>query len=520
MCISCTISTKYFIVQDKYSELSCTIMTKCFIVQDVKQEAYMKNAANAPFVGRENELKSLKNLLEKKTASLVVIRGRRRIGKSRLVTEFAKGMKFFAFAGLPPKKNTTAQMQRDEFAKQLSLQSEVPNVKATDWTDLFFLLSKETKRGRVVLLLDEISWMGSKDENFLGKLKNAWELYFNKNPKLILILCGSVSSWIEKNILSSTGFFGRIIFKITLTELPLRDCNHLLETVGFRRSAYEKFMILALSGGIPWYIELINAKTSAAENIKQLCFMPDGILVEEFKYIFNDLFGRRKKICGKIVECLSQGPKSSSEIMQDIRYNKSGSLHEYLDDLTLAGFVSRDYTWTIKSSEDISLSKFRLKDNYLRFYFKYIAPKLTKIHSNQFETKTLSSLANWESIMGLQFENIILNNRPEVWEKLNLRPDEILSDNPFFQNKTEKQSGCQIDYMIQTKYQTLFACEIKFSNHKIGLGIVEEMRNKLSKLHLPKGFTSLPVLIHVNGVTNEVENSDYFYKIINFSDLL
>jgi AAA+ ATPase superfamily predicted ATPase len=480
----------------------------------------MQNEVNAPFVGRENELKSLNGLLEKKTASLVVIRGRRRIGKSRLITEFAKNIKFFSFAGLPPKKNVTAQIQRDEFAKQLSIQSEVPDIKATDWTDLFFLLSKEVKFGRIVILLDEISWMGSKDENFLGKLKNAWELHFKKNPKLILILCGSVSSWIEKNILSSTGFFGRIAFKITLTELPLKNCNDLLEIVGFKRSAFEKFMVLALSGGIPWYIELINAKFSAAENIKQLCFIPDGILVDEFKYIFNDLFGRRKKICGRIVESLSQGPKSSAEIMQDLNYNKSGSFHEYLEDLTLAGFINRDYTWAIKSGEDSTLSQFRLKDNYLRFYLKYIAPKLTKIHSNQFKAKTLSSLPNWESIMGLQFENIILNNRSEVWEQLNIKSDEILSDNPFFQNKTLKQPGCQVDYLIQTKYQTLFVCEIKFSTHKIGLGIVEEMRSKITKFQLPKGYTCLPVLIHVNGVTNEIEEADYFYRIINFSDLL
>jgi len=429
-------------------------------------------------------------------------------------------MKCYVFAGLAPKKNVTAQMQRDEFAKQLNLQTNVPDIKANDWTDLFFLLSRETKQGRVIILLDEISWMGSKDENFLGKLKNAWELYFKKNPKLILVLCGSVSSWIEKNILSSTGFFGRIAYKLTLGELPLQDCNLLLESLGFKRSHFEKFLILALSGGIPWYIELINAKYSAAENIKKLCFIQDGILVEEFKYIFNDLFGRRKKICGKIVECLAKGPKEISEISKELNYTKSGSLNEYLEDLILAGFISRDYTWNIKSGDDLKLSKFRLKDNYLRFYFKYIIPKLTKIQRNQFKTRTLSSLPNWEAIMGLQFENIVLNNRMAIWELLNIKPDEIISDNPFFQRQNLKQPGCQIDYFIQTKFQTLFACEIKFSAHNIGNDIVEELRTKISKIHLPKGFTCLPVLIHVNGITKELENADYFYKIINFSELL
>jgi hypothetical protein len=122
--------------------------------------------------------------------------------------------------------------------------------------------------------------------------------------------------------------------------------------------------------------------------------------------------------------------------------------------------------------------------------------------------------------MGLQFENIVLNNRHSVWELLNIKADEIISDNPFFQKRTLKQAGCQIDYLIQTKFQTLFACEIKFSTNKIGNSIIEELRTKLSKIHLPKGFTCLPVLIQVNEVTEEVENADYFYKIINFSDLL
>jgi AAA+ ATPase superfamily predicted ATPase len=486
-------------------------------VQDNQSEGFMQNA---PFVGRENELRALNDLLERKTASLVVMRGRRRIGKSRLITEFSKGMKFYAFAGLAPKKNVTAQMQRDEFAKQLSMQTRAPDVQANDWTDLFFLMSKETTHGRVIVLLDEISWMGSKDVNFLGKLKNAWELYLKKNPKLILILCGSVSSWIEKNILSSTGFFGRIAYKLTLEELPLKDCNHLLESLGFKRSPLEKFLVLALSGGVPWYVELIKSTYSAAENVKKLCFEQDGILVEEFKYIFNDLFGRRKNICGKIVECLSQGAKETSEIMKDLNYTKSGSLSEYLEDLILAGFVSRDYTWAIKSGEDLRSSRFRLRDNYLRFYLKYIAPKLTKIQRNQFKTHTLSSQPNWEPIMGLQFENIVLNNRLAIWERLNIKPDEIISDNPFFQKRNLKQLGCQIDYLIQTKFQTLFVCEIKFSMHKIGNGIVEEMRSKLAKIYLPKGFTCLPVLIHVNGVTGDVENANYFYKIVDFSDLL
>lgn len=158
------------------------------------------------FIGRESELRALHDLLDKKVSSLVVIRGRRRIGKSRLVREFALGKKCLVFSGVAPNKNTTAQSQRDEFMHQLSAQTDLPEIMVDDWGKIFTLLSKELPKEPIILLFDEISWMGSKDPDFLGKLKNAWDLQWMHHPKLILILCGSISAWIEKNILSSTAF--------------------------------------------------------------------------------------------------------------------------------------------------------------------------------------------------------------------------------------------------------------------------------------------------------------------------
>ena len=142
------------------------------------------------FIGRNAELEKLASLLRKKSASLVVIRGRRRIGKSRLIEESAKGMTFYSFAGLAPTKETTAQSQRDVFSYQLSEQTGLPNVKADDWAKLFQLLYERTKTGRIVLLFDEISWMGSKDSDFLGKIKHFWDQKLKQNPQLLFVICG------------------------------------------------------------------------------------------------------------------------------------------------------------------------------------------------------------------------------------------------------------------------------------------------------------------------------------------
>src|SRR5271154_4467798 len=98
------------------------------------------------FIGREVEMTRLKGLLDKKSASLIVVRGRRRIGKSRLLAEFGKEMKSFFFSGNPPVRKTTAQTQRDSFTRQLE-RVGVNGVKPDDWSNLFWQLSKETKKG-------------------------------------------------------------------------------------------------------------------------------------------------------------------------------------------------------------------------------------------------------------------------------------------------------------------------------------------------------------------------------------
>lgn len=474
-----------------------------------------------PFVGRRHELSLLHDLLKKKTSSLVVIKGRRRIGKSHLVKEFSRNKQYYVFSGLPPTKYTTAQSQRNEFANQLASQTGLPEIIADDWNKLFLLLAEKVKSERVIILFDEISWMGSKDPDFLGKLKNIWDLHLSDNPMLMLILCGSVSSWIEKNIISSTGFFGRISLKLTLDELSLKECNELFQYIGFNRSALEKFLLLSITGGIPWYIEQINPAYSGADNIKRLCFEKDGILVDEFKFIFHDLFGRRGEICKKIVERLAEGPTKYAEIVSALNYYSSGSLSEYLEDLVVSGFVSRDYIWSLESGkESARTSKFRLSDNYVRFYLKYISPRLNRIKKDHFLNLSLSSLPSWDGMMGLQFENLVLRNRKKIQQLLALKSEDILADNPYFQYKTSKHKGCQIDYLIQTRYNTLFACEVRFQRKPIDASIVSEVKEKLSRLVLPHGFACLPVLIHASGISEELGEANYFFKVIDFSEML
>lgn len=472
------------------------------------------------FIGRSSELEQLERLAKKNIASMVVMRGRRRVGKSRLIEEFAKNSRFIKFSGLPPEEGISANEQREHFANQCSEQLTAPKPDPSNWNNLLFHLARETENDKVIILLDEISWMAEGDSTFLGKLKTYWDDHFKKNPNLILFLCGSVSSWIEENIIKSTGFVGRMSLTMTLKELPMYEAVEFWGNRKNKISDYEKFKLLSITGGIPRYLEEIILSESAEENIRHLCFEPQSLLLKEFDHIFYDAFSRKSKYYREIIELLAIGPRDIKSITQALQIPSNGRLTEILNELTLAGFIQRDFTWNLKSQKDSSLSQYRLSDNYLRFYCHYLAPQSAKIERGDYHYKSISALPNWSIMAGLQFENLVLNNRQMILAACGIKYDDLINHGPYFQRKTTRIRGCQIDYLIQTRYNTLYIIEIKFSKDAIGCSVIEEVEKKLACINDNKRFSIRPVLVHVNGITEELINTDYFDAIIDFGQLL
>jgi AAA+ ATPase superfamily predicted ATPase len=469
-----------------------------------------------PFFGRESELQRLLEVTRKKTASIVVIKGRRRVGKSRLTEELAGRLPRYTavhFQGLPPEKRLTAQEEREDFAQQLSQQLNMPPPRADDWNVLLWSLADRVRTGRWLIVLDEINWLGMRDPAFLGKLKNAWDLRLSKNPQLILILSGSVSSWIERKILHHTGFVGRISVDMTLSELPLHVCNKFWGAQAGRVSAYEKFRMLGVTGGIPRYLEEMDPTQSTDTNIRRLCFTQEGLLFDEFNRIFSDFFNRRNAVYRKILAALVDGPSDLEGLYEALKVGKGGKVMEYAEDLVSSGLLSRDYSWSLKTGHEGKYSRFRLSDNYCRFYLKYIEPNRQRIQRG-----TLRRLPNLDGILGLQFENLVLRNRLAIIERLGIELDDVVYDNPFVQRKTQRHRGCQIDYMIQTRHRTLYVCEIKFSNGVVPASVIKEVEHKVDCLEMPRRMTWRPVLIHVGEVVPAVAEAGV--ATIDCSDLL
>lgn len=472
------------------------------------------------FIGRQQEIDRIHSLKARDKASLIVIRGRRRIGKSRLIQESARDSLFLKFSGLAPDEGITAEAQRKNFAMQLAKNFNTHTPDSSDWFHLLEALAKSLPKKPLILLFDEISWMGQDDPTFLPKIKNLWDDELNTKQNIIFCLCGSVSPWIEKNILSSSGFLGRINETISLEELSLKESLELLHIQKFKGSHFEKLMVLSVTGGVPWYIEQFSKAYNAPEHIKNLCFKKDGLFTLEFTRIFNDLFGRRANAYLKIISTLTNGAKEYKKISEMGSYPSSGMLSEYLEDLIVSGFIQKTSSWNFKTGILNTLILYRLSDNYLRFYLKYIQPNLSKIQENHFEQQGITELPGFSNTIGLQLENLVLKNKHLIYDKLNINRLDIVADGPYFQRTTTRQAGCQIDLLIQTKLNTFYVCEIKFTRSTLSSGVIKEVADKISKLEKPKGSAFIPVLIYFGDRSDKLMDTDYFYRAINFGDFL
>lgn len=469
-----------------------------------------------PFIGREYEITQLNKFLQRKTAGLIVVCGRRRIGKSTLIEHFAKEKNLYEFYGLAPRSGITNQDQLKHFAELLGIRFKIPTVKFNNWNEAFSLLATLTEKGPAIILLDEISWMAGNDKDFSAKLKGIWDTKFKKNNKLILILCGSVTSWIEKNILEDKGYVGRISLTLKLHEMSLPEANQFWLGNQYIDPA-EKFKILCVTGGIPRYLEEIDPKQTAEQNIKRLCFTPEGVLFNEFDKIFKDIFQKRADAYKLIVQQLAENKYEYTQLTKKLETEATGGFSTQIKHLIAAGFVTRDYCWD-KTGAKAKLSHLRLSDNYLRFYLKYIEPKKELIEQGIYKDVALERLPQWPTIMGFQFENLVLNNLPLIIQMLDIPVESLIAAGPYFQRKTMRQEGCEIDLLIHTRF-TLYVCEIKFRKLIKG-NIINEVNEKIKRLNYSGEMSIRPVLIYQGDLDATVTQNDFFVKKINFSEFL
>lgn len=473
------------------------------------------------FFGRDREIGELEELWKKRGASLVVCRGRRRIGKSTLIERFAaKGRcRFLKFEGKMPEPGQTNQDQLDEFCRALAAQTRIPRTEVHDWGSAFALLDQALGgKRKTVVLIDEISWMGHHDRGFPGDLKIAWDNLFKKHDGLVVVLCGSVSAWIADNILNNTGFVGRISRDLVIRELPLCDCLGFWRQRAGRTATRDIVDVLSVTGGVPKYLEEIDPSLPPEENIRRLCFRPSGPLVRDFSQIFHEVFGENAAAKGAVLHALSPGPRSASEIAEALGCERGGHVTRHLEDLELAGFVASDPGINPSTGVRARQNRYRLSDNYSRFYLRYIEPQLAQIENGLFAFSSLSALPGWEAAMGLQFENLVLNHVVELLPFLHLDGVPVLSAAPYRAKGERKGEGVQIDLLIQTR-RAAYVVEVK-RRAEIGEEVEEEVARKVRLLSVPRGTSVRTALVYEGRLAPVVKGNAWFDALVPFDNLL
>ena len=476
------------------------------------------------FFGRDAILDQLASLFEKRTASLVTCRGRRRIGKSTLVKEFAhrSRARFIKLEGLRPEPGMTKVDQLKFFASKLASQVGGDRTVPEDWYSAFVRLDAAiSDRQRTVVLLDEISWMAFDDNTFASVLKNAWDDLFKAHPRLVLVACGSVSSWIRENIVDSKAFVGRRSLDVVVPELPLSDCVKFWGARAKRIDPREIIDVLSVTGGVPRYLEEVNPRLSAAENIRRLCYLPNSVLRMDFDDMFNDVITRKQKYVARVLRTFVDGPKSVTEVASAMGVEKCGDITDAVQTLQEAGFVAEECAVNPATGTDLRERRFRLKDNYSRFYLKYIERNKKVIDAAAFSFATLDELDGIEAVMGLAFENLVVNNYRELIPYLHMDGALVTSAGPYrrFRDKGgQGGAGCQIDLLIQTRRALCFI-EVK-RKREIGREIIDEVDKKVRSIKRPAGISARTALVYDGHLSPVVAADGYFDAIIHFPKLL
>ena len=464
------------------------------------------------FVGRSIETKELTQLYRSEGAKLVVLYGRRRVGKSTLIEHFMLDKNHLRFEGLEHQRTLS---QISYFAQDLATQCADPILqrsKLASWLPLFDYLtqwlSKQTKKS--IIFFDEFQWLAANKSSLVSLIKKYWDQHWSKQ-KVMLILCGSVSSYMVKRVIMSQALYGRINFELCLQPMDLYESYQLLQG---KRSSDEILMYALILGGIPKYLQEIDPTKSFDQNINRLLFTRTGILMSEYSKIFYSQF-KEHRTYEAIVQYLQDEPHTLDEVGRKLKIASGGGLKFYLTNLERALFITSYMPYD--KGRASKLKKYKLTDEYLRFYFKYVAPHLRLIMENR--NKNLFARlvkSHWQPWLGFAFENFCLKNALHLAHIMGFS-DHVVQWGPYFKRG---ESNFQVDLIYVRNDRVITLCEIKYYDHPVTTDVVAEVQRKCSLIHLPRGYTLEKVLIARFGADLALRQLGYFHQILEVADLM
>lgn len=466
-------------------------------------------------IGRKAEMEALAKYSNSDKAEFIAIYGRRRVGKTFLISQFYKTFAFDTSGII----GGTKKDEMDAFYASLRLYGYTEK-KPSSWLEMFVALRKVLesvkKKGIKVVFIDELPCFDTRCSGFVKALDYFWNTWASKQSNLKLVVCGSATSWMVRNIINNRGgLHNRITHEIHLHAFNLNETKQFLWKKGLKWDNMLVAQIYMIMGGVPYYLDLMDSDKGFAENVDALFFAKDAMMKQEYARLYSSLFSNPKQYID-VVGQLAKNKKglTRNEIAEKLKTSNNGHLTKVLEDLEYCDFI-RSYIVIGKDSQTKSNGQiYQLVDQYSLFYHYFDALRTKDEH---FWTFTLGTPTQ-NTWYGLAFERLLMQHIPQALIAMHL--DRMHTEYYSWRSNADKMRA-QIDLVIDRADGITDICEAKYSQHEYVLDKSEY--NKILKRKEAfdtaiDGKSTRLVLLTTKGLKRNAY-SEIFQAIITLNDL-
>jgi AAA+ ATPase superfamily predicted ATPase len=429
-------------------------------------------------IGRKQEQQELLAAANDEYSKFVAVYGRRRVGKTFLIRETFNYQFTFQHTGLA---NSKSQAQLMSFAASLQNASGKSQPKFKNWYEAFFALEQwlgSLPDGKKIVFFDELPWMDTPKSNFIAGLEHFWNSWASARKDILLIVCGSATSWIFNKLINNHGgLHNRLTNRILLRPFTLAECEEFVDANSLGFSKYQIVENYMVMGGVPFYWSLLRKELSLAQNIDALFFGEDVEgLSHEFNQLYASLFNNPEPYT-RVISALATRSRglTRDEIVKYGCVSSGGDLSRYLNELEWCGFIRR-YNCLGRYSKD---ALYQLVDNFTLFYYQFM--KENKNSDTHFWTNSIDSALH-RAWSGLAFERVCLQHINQIKAALGISG--VLTNVYSWRTEADERSGIeksQIDLLIDRNDGVINLCEMKFAQQEYAITEEEEMKLRRRK---------------------------------------
>lgn len=446
------------------------------------------------FIDRDQEMQTLQNEYERDGSALVVLYGRRRVGKTTLISEFIKDKNALFFLATEESEHQNRNAFKEKVA-EFTHSDLLRDADVKTWDTLFKAIVDASSSEKPIIVLDEFQYLGKANAAFPSIFQRIWEEHL-KNQSVMVILCGSLISMMQSQTLAySSPLYGRRTAQIQLKQIPFAYYHEF-----FPEKDYKNLVeMYAITGGVPKYIELFRENEDIYSAINTCVLNRSGYLYEEPYFLLQQEVNEIGSYFS-IIRAIAAGNSKLSAIASMLEI-KATSLTKYLKTLIDLDVIEREVPVTENNPQRSKKGLYKIKDNYLRFWFAFVYPNKSFIesgHSNIVMSKIKKNLVR--NHIAFVYEDVC---KERMWQ-LNAE-----GAWPFHFSKLGRYWDAQTEIDIvalDPEGKNIVFGEYKYWQEPVGIDVLTKLEAKVRSVLWERNNRNVwYVLFSISGFTKELE---------------